>query len=106
MFTTPGRTLLAALFLVSGLVGLAAAWAAELGSAQTNRCFGARALSVDCAELLGPTPPAALLPSFDEPVDGLVDILAGLFDLFHIEPPPSDAIIRDAENGDSPHRER
>ena len=37
---------------------------------------------------------------------GFLLILAGLFDLFHVEPAPSDAIIRDAENGDSPHRER
>jgi hypothetical protein len=49
---------------------------------------------------------AALLPFFDEPADSLVDILAGLFDLFHVQAAPSDAIIRDADNGDSPHRER
>jgi hypothetical protein len=53
-----------------------------------------------------PDAAAALLPFFDEPADGLVDILAGLFDLLHVEPAPSDAIIRDAEKGDSPHRKR
>jgi hypothetical protein len=46
------------------------------------------------------------LPFLDERADGLVDILAGLLDLFHVEAAPNDAIIRDADKGYSSHRER
>jgi hypothetical protein len=55
---------------------------------------------------LGAPTPRALLSFSNEPADDLVNILAGLFDLFHVEATPSYVIIRDAENGDSSQRER